>query len=93
MIVKEKTKSQIRNGRKSRRDKDYIPLEANRFYSRRLAAIVCDVSETTITRAYLNHYLEGYRVGRYIRHSGRHLLDWLEAGGRTGHSAKKEEPQ
>lgn len=65
------------------------PLELNRLYPRSEAALVIGCATITLIRAYEAEHLKGYRVGRYIKHSGQHLIDWLEAGGKTGHSAKK----
>jgi hypothetical protein len=28
--------------------------------------------------------LKAYRIGRRVIHSGQHLLDWLNNGGKTG---------
>jgi hypothetical protein len=58
-------------------------IEPNRDYPRREAALACGVAPITIIRAYEAGHLKFYRVGRRVIHSGQHLIDWLEAGGKT----------
>lgn len=59
-------------------------IEPTRNYNRKEAALACAVAEITLFRAYDSERLKAYRVGSRVLHSGQHLLDWLEAGGRTG---------
>lgn len=59
-------------------------IEPGRNYREREAALATNCSKFTIRRARENHHLKFYRVGRLILHSGQHLLDWLENGGKTG---------
>ncbi len=59
-------------------------IEVNRNYREREAAQAANCSNFTIRRARINGHLQFYRVGRIVLHSGQHLLDWLEAGGKTG---------
>jgi excisionase family DNA binding protein len=59
-------------------------LIPERIYDRDGAAAACGVSRTTIERAFYSGHLAGYRTGRHIKHSGKQLYDWLEAGGKTG---------
>lgn len=75
------------SGKKSRRiTKAQTPpaIEPGRIYNRKQAALACSVGEITLFRAYDSGNLKAYRVGSRVSHSGQHLLDWLEAGGRTG---------
>lgn len=58
------------------------------IYSRNESAEILGCSWMTLMRAYLNGFLRGWPQGRYVKHSGQHLLDWMEAGGRTGHGGK-----
>jgi hypothetical protein len=60
------------------------PILATAIYSRPEAAQVAGCAIITLIRAYSAGHLAGYRQGRLIKHSGQHLLDWLEAGGKTG---------
>lgn len=60
------------------------PILPAAIYSRPEAATVAGCAVITLIRAYSAGHLAGYRQGRLIKHSGQHLLDWLEAGGRTG---------
>jgi hypothetical protein len=62
-------------------------IEPTRLYNRSEAAIACGVAGITLWRAYSNGTLKAYRVGSRVSHSGQHLLDWLESGGRTGRTA------
>jgi hypothetical protein len=59
-------------------------IEANRNYREKEAALASNCSKFTIRRARENDHLKFYRCGRLILYSGQHLLDWLEAGGKTG---------
>jgi len=63
-------------------------IEAGRQYSRREAAYALGVGQITLYRAYDNGHLQAYRIGGRILHSGQHLIDWLEGGGRTGRTAE-----
>lgn len=67
-------------------------IEPLKNYTREEAAKVVPCAQITLIRAYDNGFLSFYRVGRRILHSGQHLIDWLEAGGKTGHGRKEEEP-
>lgn len=58
-------------------------LVADRIFSRSEAALATGVAEITLIRALEAGHLHAYRAGRRILHSGQHLLDWLEAGGKT----------
>jgi hypothetical protein len=60
------------------------PILPTAIYNRPAAALVADCSIITLIRAYSAGHLFGYRQGRYVKHSGQHLLDWLESGGLTG---------
>ena len=60
------------------------PIHPTAIYSRIEAASMVGCSAVTLIRAYAAGYLSGYRQGRLIKHSGKHLLDWLASGGRTG---------
>jgi len=53
------------------------------IYTRPEAAKAIGCSQITLIRAFDKDHLKGYRVGRHVRHSGQHLLDWLESGGKT----------
>lgn len=66
------------------------PIVADAIYPRPDAAIVADCAVITVVRAYLAGHLNGYRIGRHVKHSGRQLLDWLEAGGKTGNGSSQE---
>jgi hypothetical protein len=65
------------------------PILPTALYDRRAAAAVAGCSEITLIRAHDAGYLNAYRQGRYVKHSGQHLIDWLESGGKTGWSKKK----
>jgi hypothetical protein len=67
------------------------PILPTAIYDRTDSAYVAGCSIHTLTRAYENKYLQGYRQGRLIKHSGQHLLDWLESGGKTGWSKQPKE--
>jgi hypothetical protein len=69
------------------------PIDPAAIYNRRDAALVVGCAIITLIRAHNAGHLSGYRVGRYIKHSGRHLLDWFESGGRTGRHVKPEGAQ
>jgi hypothetical protein len=58
------------------------------IYNRYEAADVTGFHWMTLFRAYDNGYLKGYHGGSRVTHSGQHLLDWLEAGGKTGRTAE-----
>jgi hypothetical protein len=60
------------------------PILPTAIYSRPEAAAVAGCSIITLIRAYNAGHLFGYRQGRLVKHAGQHLLDWLEAGGKTG---------
>lgn len=81
------TKAKARGARKIK-SQPRPTIEPSRNYNRQEAALACDVSEITLFRAYDSGNLKAYRVGQRVLHSGQHLLDWLEAGGRTGRSAE-----
>lgn len=72
-----KTKPRKPDGRRQ-------PILPTAIYSRPQAAAVAGCAVITLIRAYSAGHLIGYRQGRLIKHSGQHLLDWLEAGGKTG---------
>jgi len=69
---------------------DRLPLEPDRLYTRHESAAVIGCAWITIVRANQKGYLKGFRVGRNLRHTGRQLMDWLESGGHTGHTAARE---
>jgi hypothetical protein len=60
------------------------PINPAAIYSRRAAAQVLGRHEITLLRAYRAGHLKAYLQGRYVTHSGQHLIDWLESGGKTG---------
>lgn len=62
---------------------DRPTIELNRNYNRREAALAVGCSVITLIRAYDSGHLKAYRVGRRILHSGAHLIEWMEAGGKT----------
>ena len=66
-------------------------INPDQIYNRRESAAVIGCSWITLVRANLNGYLRGYRTGRTVKHTGRQLLDWLESGGHTGHTAAEKE--
>lgn len=59
------------------------PLETSRNYTVPEAALAIGVAAITIWRALESQNLKSYRVGRRVIVGGQHLLDWLEAGGKT----------
>jgi hypothetical protein len=63
------------------------PLTPDRIYTSAEAALAIGVSTITLIRARNAGHLAELRAGRKVLHSGKQLLDWLEAGGRT--SAEK----
>ena len=63
------------------------PLTPDRIYTSAEAALAIGVSTITLIRARNAGRLAELRAGRKVLHSGKQLLDWLEAGGRT--SAEK----
>ncbi len=67
------------------------PIELRKNYTRAEAAKVVPCAPITLIRAYYAGHLSAYRVGRNILHSGQHLIDWLEAGGKTGHGGKEDD--
>ncbi|HEU0179424.1 MAG TPA: hypothetical protein VFV58_34770 [Blastocatellia bacterium] len=75
------TKPRRKPGRKPKIQRPI--LEPARIYTRREGALALGVSEITMIRARDAGHLAEFRVGRYVRHSGQQLLDWLAAGGRT----------
>jgi hypothetical protein len=83
-ITKKRGRSRKVNGRRP-------PILPTAIYSRSDAAYVLDCSEITLLRAYGAGHLSGYKQGRYVKHSGQHLMDWLEAGGKTGWSKQPKE--
>lgn len=79
--------TEIENQRKprpKRKQTQRPPVEPNRIYPRKEAAFAVGVATITLIRAYDSGYLKAYRVGRRLLHSGQHLIDWLDAGGKTG---------
>jgi hypothetical protein len=74
----------LRSKRKSSRHSHRLPLEPTRNYQRPEAALACGVAVITIIRAFESGHLKAYRIGRRVIHSGQHLLDWLNNGGKTG---------
>lgn len=83
-ITKKRKPARKLNGRRQ-------PILLTAIYDRRGAAIVADCSIITLIRAFDSGHLAGYRVGRRVKHSGQHLFDWLEAGGKTGRNAQLKE--
>jgi hypothetical protein len=77
-----------KKSRKITKSKPRPAIEPTRLYDRNEAAHICGVSWPTLFRAYDNGHLKAYRVGARVQHSGQHLLDWLEAGGKTGRTAE-----
>lgn len=74
------------------RKKSRQQLQMLSIYSREDLAEILDLSVQTIIRAYNSKNLEGYKVGRAVRHSGQQAINWLEAGGKTGrHTRPREE--
>jgi hypothetical protein len=63
-------------------------LEPNRNYPVQEAAAAIGCAAITVRRALDNGYLQCFRVGRRIIVNGQHLINWLNAGGKTGHGAK-----
>jgi hypothetical protein len=63
------------------------PIIEGIIYSRKEAAFLLGCSTITLCRAYWAGFLKGKKIGTNIRHTGRQLLDWLEAGGRTNKAA------
>lgn len=59
------------------------PLTSDKIFNRKEAATAAGVSIPTLVRAYDSGNLQAYRVGRRVLHLGAHLLNWLEAGGKT----------
>jgi hypothetical protein len=80
--LSKKTERLIRESRKTPTERQ--PIEPLRNYTRAEAARVVPCAEITLIRAWEGGFLNCYRVGRKILHSGQHLIDWLEAGGKTG---------
>ena len=81
LTKKKKRPAQKLNGKRQ-------PILAAAIYSRPEAAQVAGCAIITLIRAYSAGHLAGYRQGRLVKHSGQHLLDWLEAGGKTGWGRK-----
>lgn len=69
--------------RKSNGRRQPEPIHPTAIYDRPSAARITDCSVFSLMRAYDAGHLSAYRVGRHVKHSGQHLLDWLEAGGKT----------
>jgi hypothetical protein len=63
------------------------PIIEGIIYSRKEAAFLLGCSTITLCRAYWAGFLKGKKIGTNIRHTGKQLLDWLEAGGRTNRIA------
>lgn len=59
-------------------------IEPLKNYPRPEAAKVVPCAVITLIRAFEAGHLSAYRVGRNVVHSGQQLIDWLEAGGKTG---------
>jgi len=74
--------------KKTRTIKSRPRIEPAAIYNRSEAAEAVGVSQITLFRAYDSGNLKGYRVGARISHSGQQLLDWLEAGGKTGRTVE-----
>src|SRR5262245_7998464 len=64
------------------------PIDPMTNYDRYEAAELVGVAWQTPFRAYDNGHLGAYRVGARVLHSGQHLLDWLQNGGRTGRTVE-----
>lgn len=67
-------------------------LEPKRNYNRAEAAHAVGCAVITLIRAYESSHLKAYRIGRKVLHSGQHLIDWLEAGGKTGRKESEQCP-
>jgi hypothetical protein len=59
-------------------------LESGRLYPLREGALACGCSISTLIRARNAGHLIGLRTGKKVQFAGKALIDWLEAGGRTG---------
>jgi len=68
-------------------------LEPQRNYDRAEGARAVGCSVITLIRAYDSGHLKAYRVGRRVLHSGQHLIDWLESGGRTCKTSADDESE
>lgn len=66
-------------------------LDPARIYTRREAALALGVSTITLIRARDNGNLQELRVGARCLHSGQQLIDFLNAGGKTGWVGKPRE--
>jgi hypothetical protein len=75
----QKKKKPVRNPNGHRQ-----PILPTAIYTRLEAAQMVGCSVITLIRAYSAGHLTGYRQGRLIKHSGNHLINWLESGGKTG---------
>ncbi len=85
-----RTKGKARKARKIKNLARPV-IEPGKLYNRREAALACGVSQITMFRAYDSGNLKAYRAGARLQHSGQHLLDWLEAGGKTGRTREDVE--
>lgn len=65
-------------------------LHPDKIYSRNEAAAVTGIALITLIRAYDNGHLKVSRVGSRVLIRGQQLLDWIEAGGKTGHPRNKK---
>jgi hypothetical protein len=63
------------------------PIIEGIIYSRKEAASLLGCSTITLCRAYWAGFLKGNKIETNIRHTGKQLLDWLKAGGRTNRAA------
>ena len=73
----------LKGKRLTSRKQPNFAIEPDAIYARKESARACRVSEGTIIRAYQSGNLEAYTAGNRIRHTGAHLLDWLQRGGKT----------
>ncbi len=77
-------------GKKATKKRRVRPLiEPLRNYDRAEGAAAVGCSVITLIRAYDGGHLKAYRVGRRLFHSGQHLIDWMEAGGKTSSAASR----
>jgi excisionase family DNA binding protein len=79
------TKAKIR---KKRFDTNRPTIEPLKIYTPEEIARMGDCSLATIMRAIGSKHLKSYKIGRNRKVSGQQFLDWLEAGGKTGHTCK-----
>jgi hypothetical protein len=66
--------------------KKSLPLESDRNYSVPDGARAAGVATITFWRAIYAGHLQTFRIGRRRIVSGSQILEWLKAGGKTGHS-------